>query len=35
MGRAAEPEAIDRYLRATGEYVDERGLGRSSRASKA
>jgi len=35
MGRAAEPEAIDRYLRATGEYVDERGLGRSSRASNA
>ena len=28
MGRAAEPEAIDRYLRATADYVDGRGLGR-------
>jgi alanine-glyoxylate transaminase/serine-glyoxylate transaminase/serine-pyruvate transaminase len=26
MGRAAEPEAIDRYLRATAEYVEERQL---------
>jgi alanine-glyoxylate transaminase/serine-glyoxylate transaminase/serine-pyruvate transaminase len=28
MGRAAEPEAIDRYLRATADYVDQHGLGR-------
>lgn len=28
MGRAAEPEAIDRYLRATSDYIEERGLGR-------
>jgi alanine-glyoxylate transaminase / serine-glyoxylate transaminase / serine-pyruvate transaminase len=28
MGRAAEPEAIDRYLRLTAAYVEERGLGR-------
>src|SRR2546425_10421044 len=28
MGRAAEPEAIDRYLRATADYVDGHGLGR-------
>jgi alanine-glyoxylate transaminase / serine-glyoxylate transaminase / serine-pyruvate transaminase len=28
MGRAAEPEAIDRYLRLTAEYVEEKGLGR-------
>lgn len=27
MGRAAEPEAIDRYLRLTAEYIEERGLG--------
>ena len=26
MGRAAEPEAIDRLLRATADYVEERGL---------
>ena len=26
MGRAAEPGAIDRYLRATAEYVEESGL---------
>ena len=26
MGRAAEPEAIDRYLRATGDYVEANGL---------
>lgn len=26
MGRAAEPEAIDRLLRATGDYVEERKL---------
>ena len=32
MGRAAEPDAIDRYLRATADYVDGRGLGRASRA---
>src|SRR5205807_2730316 len=29
MGRAAEPDAIDRYLRATADYVDGHGLGRS------
>lgn len=28
MGRAAEPQAIDRYLRLTAEYIEERGLGR-------
>jgi len=28
MGRAAEPEAIDRYLRATADYVDQHGLSR-------
>jgi alanine-glyoxylate transaminase / serine-glyoxylate transaminase / serine-pyruvate transaminase len=28
MGRAAEPEAIDRYLRVTADYLEERGLGR-------
>jgi alanine-glyoxylate transaminase/serine-glyoxylate transaminase/serine-pyruvate transaminase len=28
MGRAAEPEAIDRYLRATADYVEEHGLSR-------
>jgi alanine-glyoxylate transaminase/serine-glyoxylate transaminase/serine-pyruvate transaminase len=28
MGRAAEPEAIDRYLRATSDYIEEKGLGR-------
>jgi alanine-glyoxylate transaminase/serine-glyoxylate transaminase/serine-pyruvate transaminase len=28
MGRAAEPEAIDRYLRLTAAYVEEKGLGR-------
>ena len=28
MGRAAEPDAIDRYLRATADYVDGHGLGR-------
>jgi alanine-glyoxylate transaminase/serine-glyoxylate transaminase/serine-pyruvate transaminase len=27
MGRAAEPEAIDRYLRATADYVDQHSLG--------
>lgn len=27
MGRAAEPEAIDRYLRLTAAYLDETGLG--------
>jgi alanine-glyoxylate transaminase/serine-glyoxylate transaminase/serine-pyruvate transaminase len=27
MGRAAEPEAIDRYLRLTAEYIEARGLG--------
>jgi alanine-glyoxylate transaminase/serine-glyoxylate transaminase/serine-pyruvate transaminase len=27
MGRAAEPEAIDRYLRLTAEYIEDRGLG--------
>ena len=27
MGRAAEPEAIDRYLRSTAEYLEVRGLG--------
>src|SRR4029077_21015083 len=27
MGRAAEPEAIDRYLRATADYVDQHRLG--------
>ena len=32
MGRAAEPDAIDRYLRATADYVDGRGLGRASKA---
>src|SRR5438093_12107916 len=32
MGRAAEPDAIDRYLRATADYVDGRGLGRGSKA---
>jgi hypothetical protein len=26
MGRAAEPEAIDRYLRATADYVENAGL---------
>jgi alanine-glyoxylate transaminase/serine-glyoxylate transaminase/serine-pyruvate transaminase len=26
MGRAAEPEAIDRYLRATADYVEHAGL---------
>src|SRR5437660_12185856 len=29
MGRAAEPEAIDRYLRLTSEYIEEKGLSRS------
>jgi len=29
MGRAAEPEAIDRYLRATSDYLEEKGLVRS------
>jgi alanine-glyoxylate transaminase/serine-glyoxylate transaminase/serine-pyruvate transaminase len=28
MGRAAEPEAIDRYLRLTAEYVEEKALSR-------
>jgi alanine-glyoxylate transaminase/serine-glyoxylate transaminase/serine-pyruvate transaminase len=28
MGRAAEPEAVDRYLRATGDYVKANGLDR-------
>jgi alanine-glyoxylate transaminase / serine-glyoxylate transaminase / serine-pyruvate transaminase len=28
MGRAAEPDAIDRYLRFTASYLEERGLGR-------
>ena len=28
MGRAAEPEAIDRYLRLTSEYVETKRLGR-------
>jgi len=28
MGRAAEPEAIDRYLRATSEYIEGKGLSR-------
>ena len=28
MGRAAEPEAIDRYLRLTAAYVEEKGLAR-------
>lgn len=28
MGRAAEPEAIDRYLRATADYVEQHRLGR-------
>ena len=28
MGRAAEPEAIDRYLRLTAAYIEEKGLGR-------
>jgi alanine-glyoxylate transaminase/serine-glyoxylate transaminase/serine-pyruvate transaminase len=28
MGRAAEPDAIDRYLRLTAAYVEEKGLGR-------
>lgn len=27
MGRAAEPEAIDRYLALTAEYLEDRGLG--------
>jgi alanine-glyoxylate transaminase / serine-glyoxylate transaminase / serine-pyruvate transaminase len=27
MGRAAEPEAIDRYLNLTAEYIEEKGLG--------
>jgi alanine-glyoxylate transaminase / serine-glyoxylate transaminase / serine-pyruvate transaminase len=27
MGRAAEPEAIDRFLRLTAAYVEEKGLG--------
>ncbi len=27
MGRAAEPEAVDRYLRATADYVDQHRLG--------
>jgi alanine-glyoxylate transaminase/serine-glyoxylate transaminase/serine-pyruvate transaminase len=27
MGRAAEPEAIDRYLSLTTEYIEDRGLG--------
>lgn len=27
MARAAEPEAIDRYLTLTAEYIEERGLG--------
>jgi alanine-glyoxylate transaminase/serine-glyoxylate transaminase/serine-pyruvate transaminase len=27
MGRAAEPQAIDRYLKLTAEYVEDRGLG--------
>ena len=27
MGRAAEPEAIDRYLRLTAQYIEERRLG--------
>ncbi len=27
MGRAAEPEAVDRYLRATADYVDLHRLG--------
>ncbi len=26
MGRAAEPEAIDRYLRATADYIEQAGL---------
>jgi alanine-glyoxylate transaminase / serine-glyoxylate transaminase / serine-pyruvate transaminase len=26
MGRAAEPEAIDRYLRATADYIEDAGL---------
>jgi alanine-glyoxylate transaminase/serine-glyoxylate transaminase/serine-pyruvate transaminase len=29
MGRAAEPDAIDRYLRLTATYIEEKGLGRS------
>jgi alanine-glyoxylate transaminase / serine-glyoxylate transaminase / serine-pyruvate transaminase len=28
MGRAAEPEAIDRFLRLTAGYIEENGLGR-------
>lgn len=28
MGRGAEPEAIDRYLRLTAAYLEEKGLGR-------
>ena len=32
MGRAAEPEAIDRFLRLTATYVEEKGLARTSRA---
>ena len=28
MGRAAEPEAIDRYLNLTAEYIEARGLGK-------
>ncbi len=27
MGRAAEPEAVDRYLKLTAEYIEDRGLG--------
>ncbi|HET9781132.1 MAG TPA: alanine--glyoxylate aminotransferase family protein [Candidatus Dormibacteraeota bacterium] len=29
MGRAAEPEAVDRYLRLTAEYIEDRRLGAS------
>ena len=32
MGRAAEPEAIDRYLRLTATYVEEKGLTKASKA---
>jgi alanine-glyoxylate transaminase/serine-glyoxylate transaminase/serine-pyruvate transaminase len=32
MGRAAEPEAIDRYLRLTAAYVEDKGLGKAAGA---
>jgi alanine-glyoxylate transaminase/serine-glyoxylate transaminase/serine-pyruvate transaminase len=28
MGRAAEPEAVDRYLKLTATYIEDKGLGR-------